>query len=111
MKLTDIAPYSGLGDPIKHTYLEFVGKNAENVSGQSNKFWEAAIFKKDDYDYVFVRRWGKYGAKGQIKEQNYQRLRHAKTQLRKVRNSKWDKGYTKEVDVITRLGTLVAEDA
>jgi hypothetical protein len=37
MKLTDIEPYSGMGDPIYHKYLEYVGENDLNKSGKSNK--------------------------------------------------------------------------
>lgn len=109
MKLTDIEPYNASGDPIKHVYLEFVGENDENVSGKSNKFWEGAIFERDQ-GYVLVRRWGKYGKKGQVKEQFFYGRYEAKQELRKLKHKKRDKGYTKEVDLITRLGLLVEDD-
>jgi predicted DNA-binding WGR domain protein len=109
MKLTDIAPYNELGKPILHVYLEFVGTNDKNVSGKSNKFWEAAVFARGAR-FVFVRRWGKYGKKGQLKEQEHYSTWSAQDALLEVKQKKRAKGYTKEIDVITRLGTLVEGD-
>jgi predicted DNA-binding WGR domain protein len=109
MKITDIEPYSDLKDPILHKYLEFVGSNDKNVSGKSNKFWEIAVFKYGA-QFKVVRRWGKYGAKGQIKEEVcYSKWSAEDTALAHARKKR-DKGYTKEIDIITRLGTLVEED-
>ena len=109
MKITDIAPYSELGQPLAHRYLEFVGANDKNVSGKSNKFWEVAIFKKGGA-WIVVRRWGKYGAKGQIKEEAFYSMWSAEEVMGDVARKKHDKGYTREIDVITRLGTLIEED-
>jgi predicted DNA-binding WGR domain protein len=109
MKLTDIAPYNELGAPVKHVYLEFVGANDKNISGKSNKFWEAAVFEQP-VGFVFVVRFGAYGKRGTIKEKPIYSRRAAKDAFKKKRSEKWDKGYTKEIDVITRLGTLT-EDA
>lgn len=107
MKLTDIAPFDSYGTPVKHVYLEYVGENYDNVSGKSNKFWEGATFALPGGRHVFVRRWGKYGAKGQTKEQTFYSSSRAEDELLKVARSKRDKGYTKEIDVVTRLSTLV----
>ena len=109
MKLTDISPYSDLGAPTLHKYVEFVGANHKNVSGKSNKFWEAAVFKRGS-KFIFVRRWGKYGAKGQVKEQEFYSDYAASDALLDVFQKKRAKGYTKEIDIITRLGTLVEGD-
>jgi predicted DNA-binding WGR domain protein len=99
------------GEIVYHKYLEFVGANADNASGKSNKFWEIAVIKQGG-KFTVVRRWGKYGTKGQTKDgesfyDKYTAKSHAKAHQRKKR----DKGYTKEIDVITRLGTLVNGDA
>jgi predicted DNA-binding WGR domain protein len=107
MKLTDLDPYDGFPAPLKHIYLEFVGANDNNVSGKSNKFWEGAVFKLAPKRFVFVRRWGKYGSKGQIKEQMCYSEWRAEDALNDVARKKRDKGYTREVDIITRLSTLV----
>lgn len=109
MKITDIAPYTELGEPDLHVYLEFVGTNYDNVSGKSNKFWEGAVFKRGS-EFLFVRRWGKYGKKGQLKEQTFYSVWSARDALYELKRKKRDKGYTKEIDVITRLGTLVEGD-
>ena len=109
MKLTDIEPYSDLKEPILHKYLEFVGSNDKNVSGKSNKFWEIAIFKYGS-TYKVVRRWGKYGAKGQIKEEVFHGKWSAENAAETHAMKKRDKGYTKEVDIVTRLATLVDDE-
>ena len=106
MKITDIEPYDGMLAPLGHIYLEFVGSNESNVSGKSNKFWEAAIFQEGGV-YTLVRRWGKFGAKGQIKRQEFHAEWAAENALWDVAQKKRDKGYTREIDVISRLGTLV----
>ena len=109
MKLTDVAPYSELGKPTLHKYVEFVGANDKNVSGKSNKFWEAAVFKKGGV-FLMVRRWGKYASKGQVKEQTFYSAYSAENALWDVFYKKRDKGYTKEIDVITRLGSLIEDN-
>lgn len=110
MKLTEIAPFDSYGTPTKHVYLEYVGANESNVSGKSNKFWEGAVFKRGS-KFIFVRRWGKYGAKGQTKEKVFHSEWRAEDELNHVARSKRDKGYTREVDVVTRLSTLVEDDS
>jgi predicted DNA-binding WGR domain protein len=109
MKITDIEPYSDLKEPILHKYLEYVGSNHKNVSGKSNKFWEVAIFKKGG-GYMLVRRWGKYGSKGQLKEEFFSSKWTAENAAEVHADKKRDKGYTKEVDIVARLATLVDED-
>ena len=99
------------GEIIYHRYFEFVGPNAANASGKSNKFWEIAVLKLNG-KYTVVRRWGKYGSKGQTKEESFGSDKWTATShAQQVQAKKKDKGYTKEVDVITRLGTLVDGDA
>jgi len=109
MKLTDIVPYSEMGAAIKHVYLEFVGANAANVSGRSNKFWEGAFFERSG-EFIFVVRYGPYGKRGTIKEKLYHSRKAARQVFEKKRSEKWDKGYQREVDVVTRLGILVEEE-
>lgn len=99
------------GDLVYHRYLEFVGPNADNASGKSDKFYEVAVVKRADGKFVVVRRWGKYGTKGQTKEEVCSDKWAAKAKARDLKSKKRAKGYTKEIDVITRLGTLVNGDA
>lgn len=116
MKLTDIDPYSGYGDPIYHAYMEYVGPNDKNAGGKSNKYWEVAVFANPAFKeprggqrYLVVRRWGKYGAKGQTKVEERWSEWSATDYARELKHKKREKGYTKEIDVITRLSTLVKE--
>lgn len=97
-----------LGEPVKHVYLEYVGETAKG--NKSNKFWEAAVFEKP-IGLVFVVRFGRYGKRGTIKEKLFNSRYAAKAAFKKKRSEKWDKGYTKEIDVITRLGTLTEDDS
>jgi len=111
VKITDIEPYDGYGDPIYHRYLEFVGTNLANKSGVSDKFWEIAVFKVDKLKYVVARRWGKYGKKGQKpKEEQFSWRDPAKRHARKLKAKKRKDGYTKEIDIVTRLGLQVGEE-
>lgn len=110
MKLTDIEPYNGYGEPLYHRYLEFVGANYQNQSGRSDKFWEVAVFKVDKLDYLVVRRWGKYGKRGQIKGERFAWRDAAKSKARKLKAKKRKAGYTKEIDIVTRLGMQVGEE-
>lgn len=105
-KLTDLPAYVDLGEPAFHKYLEYLGPNVDNVSGKSNKFWEVAVFKRDGR-HVVVTRWGKFGAKGQTKEKVHYGLYDAEASARQQARKKRDKGYTREVDVITRLGATL----
>lgn len=110
MKLTDIAPYDSMGDPIKHVYLEYVGPNDSNVSKKSNKFWEGAVFERDN-QFVFVYRFGAYGKRGRVEEKVFPSRYAAKRAWRTKRDEKRDKkGYTKEIDVVTRLSTLIEDE-
>ncbi len=116
-KLTDIEPFSDYGEPGYHAYLEYVGANDKNTSGKSNKFWEVAVFHNPNYKeprgglpFLVVRRWGKYGAKGQIKVEHSWNESAAIHHALKMKAKKREKGYTKEIDVITRLSTLVTEE-
>ena len=50
--------------------LEYLGKNHKNKGGKSDKFYEIVITVDNSRRYkryVETRRWGKYGATGQIK--------------------------------------------
>lgn len=112
MKLTEIEPYSGYGKPVYHRYLEYVGANDENQSGKSDKFWEVAVFQQVDRAnrWVVVRRWGRYGKKGQIKVAGpYGTEWSATGEAQAFEAKKRVKGYTREIDVITRLGMRVEE--
>jgi len=110
VKLTDISPYDGRPEPIYHRYLEYLGPNAENVSGQSDKFWEVAVLRCGDGKFEVVRRWGKYGAKGRIKPEVRRGKSSAISYARRMKNEKRDKGYTREIDVITRMGSLLDDE-
>ena len=97
------------GAPVYHKYLEYLGPNEDNVSGKSDKFWEVAVFRVPG-GFDVITRWGKFGSKGQSKR-SFTRSKYtagdsAATQARKKRA----KGYTREVDVITRMGALLGDD-
>ena len=109
MKLTDISPYDAWPEPVYHRYLEFLGPNRDNKSGQSNKFWEVAVFKHDGRWRV-VRRWGKYGKKGQSKVQKTYNKHAAIKHAREMKHKKRDEGYEHEIDVITRMGSLLDDE-
>lgn len=117
MRLTDIAPYSGYDPPVYHRYLEYVGANDENKSGKSDKYWEVAVFANRAATgavcdlFLVVRRWGKYGTKGTIKPEEQWSEWSAIEHAREMKAKKRAKGYTKEIDVITRLGMKFDEDA
>jgi predicted DNA-binding WGR domain protein len=100
-----------LGEPIYFVRLEYVGENSANVSNKSDKFWEVAVFPTDDGRFTVVRRWGKFGARGQIKPETAWSKHGAKRKARDMKAKKREKGYTKEIDVITRLGMLGDEEA
>jgi len=115
MNLTEVPPYDER-EPVFHKYLELVGPNPKNVSGKSDKFWEVAVFPRETrhgvtaHDvYDVVMRYGRHGAKGRvIADEGWTKdgaIRAAKVKAQKKR----DKGYTKEIDAITRLGNLVRE--
>ena len=110
--LREIEPYNEMGEPVLHTYLEYLGPNEDNASGRSNKFWEVAVLHDAKQGvYLVVRRWGRYGSKGQVKpEKSYSRSA-AKRKARGYAKKKREKGYTREVDVITRLGLLTEPEA
>jgi predicted DNA-binding WGR domain protein len=110
VRITDLEPYNDYEAPLYRRYLEYVGVNYKNKSGKSDKFWEVAVFKRDSA-YVVVRRWGKYGKKGQVKEGRCWSKHAAKRKARELKHKKREEGYTKEIDVITRLGMKGAEDA
>lgn len=109
MKITDISPYDTWPEPVYHRYLEYLGPNEENKSGHSDKFWEVAIFRHDGR-WKVIRRWGRYGKKGQIKAEIRHSRFSAKKHVRELKSKKRDKGYTKEIDVITRMGSLLDEE-
>ncbi len=112
--LRDIAPYNEMGEPLAHVYLEYLGPNDKNASGQSNKYWECAVFvdkSTKDTSYLIVRRWGRYGSKGQTKVERDYSNRYAVELCHGYAREKRGKGYTKEIDVVTRLGLLVKGDA
>lgn len=96
-------------DPEYFIHLEFVGANSANVSGKSNKFWQVGVFAVGSR-FVAVRRWGKYGTNGQCKAERETSRWSAMNFAEANEQKKRDKGYSKEVDIITRLATLVDED-
>lgn len=81
--------------------LEYVGKNEQNVSGKSSKFWQAEV-----WGCHFVRRWGKIGTKGQTMRETFADGYQAKQAAMKMAGEKQRKGYTLEVDIITLIGSL-----
>lgn len=97
-------------DPEYFIHLEFVGANSDNKSGKSNKFWQVGVFAVGNHRYVAVRRWGKYGTNGQCKAQSQTPRWTAINFAEDNEQKKRDKGYTKEVDIITRLATIVDEE-
>ena len=99
--------YADKGEILLHKYLEYVGPNDTNATGKSNKFWEIAAVRLSANVYAVVRRWGKYGKKGQSKENLVYGRYEAKKSARKLYTQKRDKGYTKEIDIVTRLGAVV----
>jgi len=102
--------HAHLGKVVYHKYVEYVGDNAENESGKSDKFWEVCVFEGRHGRGVMVRRWGKFGTNGQTNEKSFPSSYRARSKASDIYHQKRDKGYTKEVDIITRLGTLVGED-
>jgi len=90
---------------IFHERVEWLGRNFDNASGKSDKFYEITITWNGGRTYVETRRWGRFGSKGQTKIlehwSKYQALNSARSQLRKKR----DKGYTDVVAPLTRLAS------
>lgn len=86
--------------------VEWLGKNHANASGKSDKFYEVTVIAQNGH-YIETRRWGKYGAKGQVKVVTHSwetyALRSAKEQIKKKRS----KGYTRCVDALTRLASVM----
>ena len=109
MNITDLPAYADLGAPRYHRYLEYLGPNADNVSGKSNKFWEVATFKRGGH-FVVVCRWGKYGAKGQTNEAVFYSVWAAENSAYDKAEKKRAKGYTREIDVVTRMGALLEDN-
>jgi predicted DNA-binding WGR domain protein len=97
-----------MSEQIFHERLEWLGRNFENKSGKSDKFYEVTItVDADGGKYTETRRWGRFGTKGQTKRlthySRYQAVSSARTQLEKKR----DKGYTSPVAPLKRLASLV----
>lgn len=88
--------------------VEWLGKNHANQSGKSDKFYEIVVVEQNGH-HIETRRWGKYGAKGQVKVlthySEYSALRSAEDQLKKKRA----KGYTRCVDALTRLASVMED--
>jgi len=85
--------------------LEFIGENLANKSGRSGKFWQAEV-----YGCRFVRRWGKIGTTGQTMSEEFGSPFEAKEAAVKMAESKRQKGYTTEVDIIQLIGSLDKDD-
>lgn len=84
--------------------LEFIGENPDNASGKSSKFWQAECWGRD-----FVRRWGKVGAQGQTMREPFGSSYEAKSAALKMVEEKRRKGYVKEVDIISLIGSLLKD--
>jgi len=85
--------------------LEFIGENADNLSGRSAKFWQAETYGRE-----FVRRWGKIGAGGQTMRESFGSSYEAKSAALRMVEEKRKKGYVKEVDIISLIGSLVKDE-
>jgi predicted DNA-binding WGR domain protein len=86
--------------------VEWLGKNHGNASGKSDKFYEIVIVPQNG-TYVETRRWGRFGANGQTKVlthySEWRAIQSAKGQISKKRA----KGYTRCVDALTRLASVM----
>jgi len=105
-------------EPIFHQIVEYLGKNHDNASGKSDKFYEVTVTPAGNPDFAKVygmgnfvetRRWGKYGAKGQTKVvwhlSEWVALQSAKAQIK----AKMSKGYTRPVNALTRLASIMED--
>lgn len=107
--LTDLYPADTYGEPAYHVYLEYMGDNEKNLSGKSNKFWECIVVQSQGGGYITVRRWGRYGSKGQSTFRRFFRLGAARDFAREHAAKKRAKGYTREIDVVTRMGAVLED--
>lgn len=89
--------------------VEWLGANHANQSGKSDKFYEVTVAQVGER-FVELRRWGRYGAKGQTKTlthySEYSATQSAKAQIEKKRA----KGYTRPVDALSRLASVMDDD-
>lgn len=93
---------------IFYERLEYLGRNDANQSRKSDKFYEVEVLWNGGH-YIEVRRWGRYGTKGQTKEirhwTEYLAIDSAMKQLGKKR----EKGYTDAVAPLRRLASTIED--
>lgn len=94
------------GKTIFHERVEWLGRNFDNKSNKSDKFYEITITTNGD-SFIETRRWGRYGSKGQTKVlkhwSDYGAINSARSQL----NKKREKGYTNVVAPLKRLASTM----
>jgi len=86
--------------------LEFLGSNYKNASGRSDKFYECFVTVYRGRCIV-QRRWGRFGAKGQSKEERYYSEYTALEKARELLAKKREKGYTSPVAPLKRIASVL----
>jgi len=92
---------------IFHERVEWLGRNYENKSSKSDKFYEITIESNGGRTYTETRRWGRWGTTGQTKEIPHRLLHRAISSARDQLSKKRDKGYTNVVAPLKRLASAM----
>jgi predicted DNA-binding WGR domain protein len=95
------------GKTIFHERVEWLGRNNANASRKSDKFYEITITTNNGAYCREIRRWGRYGTKGQTKLISHFSERSAINSARKQLNKKRDKGYTNVIAPLKRLASAM----
>lgn len=91
--------------------LEYLGANAQNKGGKSDKFYEVEVVCNGGSTYVETRRWGAFTTtKPQSKVLQHYSEWSAVDSARKVLAKKRAKGYTKPIAPLKRLASVMDDD-